>query len=402
VKILSSALQGVTEAQIIARDAATQVGEMLALGPSVRDALGQCLERWDGKFPAGPQRLKGEEISLAARLYLLAHDAEVFERVGGVGAAVSVVRQRAGKAYDPRIAAHFCAVGGRLLARLQSETAWDAVLEAEPAPTRSVSTEEFEQMARTVANFVDICSDYTLGHSPGVATLAGAAALGLGLSDVEAAAVRQAGFLHDLGRAGVPVSAWNKPEPLTPPEWERMKRHPALTELVLARSSALGHLGTLAGLHHEPLDGSGYRAVPAASLPVTARLLAVADVYRAKLEPRPHRPARTPDAAAAELRREAHAGRLDGEAVDGVLAAAGHRARKGQRAMVAGLSEREVEVLRLIARGHSIKQIAGVLTVAEKTVDNHIQHIYAKIDVSTRAGATLFAMEQDLLSDAGS
>jgi DNA-binding NarL/FixJ family response regulator len=116
------------------------------------------------------------------------------------------------------------------------------------------------------------------------------------------------------------------------------------------------------------------------------------------LEPRPHRPARTPDAAAEELRREARAGRLDSEAIDGVLGAAGHRVRPPRREFVAGLSEREIEVLRLLARGNSIKQIAALLVLAPKTVDNHIQHIYAKIGVTTRAGATLFAMEQDLLS----
>jgi DNA-binding NarL/FixJ family response regulator len=64
---------------------------------------------------------------------------------------------------------------------------------------------------------------------------------------------------------------------------------------------------------------------------------------------------------------------------------------------VAGLSAREIEVLRLLARGHSIKQIAATLTISSKTADNHIQHIYAKTGVSTRAAATLFAMENDLL-----
>jgi DNA-binding NarL/FixJ family response regulator len=67
--------------------------------------------------------------------------------------------------------------------------------------------------------------------------------------------------------------------------------------------------------------------------------------------------------------------------------------------MVAGLSEREVEVLRLIARGQTVKQIAPQLGISTKTVDSHIQHVYTKIGVSTRAGATLFAMEHQLLGD---
>jgi len=64
---------------------------------------------------------------------------------------------------------------------------------------------------------------------------------------------------------------------------------------------------------------------------------------------------------------------------------------------VAGLSKREVDVLRLLSRGLTVKQMAVQLVISEKTVDSHIQHIYAKINVSTRVGATMFAMEHELL-----
>ena len=176
--------------------------------------------------------------------------------------------------------------------------------------------------------------------------------------------------------------------------------HPYYTERVLARPGVLARLGALAALHHERLDGSGYyRGLPASMLSPAARILAAADVYHAMTEPRPHRPPLMPEIAAEQLQREVRAGRLDGEAVSNVLATAGHIVRTPRREMVAGLSERQVEVLRLIAGGYSMKQIAGLLTISEKTVDNHIQHIYNKIGVSTRAGATLFAMEQDLLTD---
>jgi HD-GYP domain-containing protein (c-di-GMP phosphodiesterase class II) len=197
----------------------------------------------------------------------------------------------------------------------------------------------------------------------------------------------------------VSAGLWGKPGPLSAREWEQVRLHAYYTERVLARPAALARLGTLAAYHHERLDGSGYhRGAAAAVLSPSARILAAADVYQALTEDRPYRPARDPDAAAAELRREVQAGRLDGDAVTGVLAAAGHPIRPARRELVAGLSERQVEVLRLIARGYSMKQIAGRLSISEKTVDNHIQHIYNKIGVSTRAGATLFAMEQDLLT----
>jgi DNA-binding CsgD family transcriptional regulator len=220
-----------------------------------------------------------------------------------------------------------------------------------------------------------------------------------GLPAADVVAVRRAGLLHDIGRVGVSAGIWTKPGPLSDREWEQVRLHSYYTERVLARPGALAKLGALASYHHERLDGSGYhRGAPAAIQSPAARILAVADAYQAMTELRPHRPAWTPDLAAEQLRREATAGRLDGAAVDGVLGAAGLRAGPPRREYAAGLSEREVEVLRLLARGNSIKQIAETLVLAPKTVDNHIQHIYNKIGVSTRAGATLFAIEQNLLS----
>jgi HD-GYP domain-containing protein (c-di-GMP phosphodiesterase class II) len=384
------------EAQRVCRDVALHVGDLLDLGPAIRDALGHCDEHWSG---TGPLRLKGEQISLAARLFLLAHDAETFNRLGGPEAARSVVQQRAGKLYDPRLAARFGEIGPRLLMRLQSEPCWDAVLAGEPTPVRRLAAHAFDDVAQKVANFVDMRSAYTVGHSPRVAALAEAAACGLGLSTTETTAVRQAGLFHDLGRAGVPVAAWNKRAPLTAPEWERMRRHPSLTELILARSSALGHLGTLAGLHHERLDGSGYRGLSAASLPVTARLLAAADAYQTKREARPHRPALSQAAAAEALQRQADTGQLDADVVTALLAAAGQKRPPKRRDLPAGLSAREVEVLSLAVRGLSNRQMAEALFLSPKTVGHHLERIYDKIGVSTRVGATLFALQHGLVDD---
>lgn len=174
--------------------------------------------------------------------------------------------------------------------------------------------------------------------------------------------------MHDVGRTGVSSGIWMKPEPLSERERERVRLHSYYTERVLARPALLARLGVLAAAHHERMDGSGYhRGAPGSWLPPAARILAAADVYHAMIEPRPHRPAHSPDAAAEGLRREVRAGRLDGEAVNAVLAAAGHRVFAARRSWPAGLSEREVEVLRLIARGYSMRQIAEALTIARKT-----------------------------------
>jgi HD-GYP domain-containing protein (c-di-GMP phosphodiesterase class II) len=234
-----------------------------------------------------------------------------------------------------------------------------------------------------------------------VAGLAAAAAERGRLPASDVVLLRRAGLVHDLGRVGVSAGIWGKLGSLSEREWEQVRLHPYYTERVLARAGALAQLGALAGAHHERLDGSGYHRGPSTVLSLAARLLAAADVYRALTEPRPHRSACSPDAAAVELRGEVRAGRLDADAAELVLAAAGHRAASARRVRVAGLSEREIEVLRLIARGATVKQAAAALTVSRKTVDHHVESIYSKIGVSTRAGATLFAMEHGVLEPAG-
>ncbi|MGH9178044.1 MAG: HD domain-containing phosphohydrolase, partial [Acidimicrobiales bacterium] len=159
----------------------------------------------------------------------------------------------------------------------------------------------------------------------------------------------------------------------------------------------LADLASVATLHHERLDGSGYhRSSTVAGLAPPARLLAAADVYHAMTEPRPHR-APLSDAEAAEaLAAEARAGRLDPDAVAAVLDAAGHAVPRVERP--AGLTEREAEVVGLLARGLQTKQVARQLGISFKTADRHVQNAYRKIGVSTRAAAAVFAMEHGLVA----
>jgi putative nucleotidyltransferase with HDIG domain len=246
---------------------------------------------------------------------------------------------------------------------------------------------------------VDLKLPFTRGHSSGVAALAEAAARGLGLAEADAVAVRRAGLLHDLGRVAVPNGVWEKPGPLTHGEWEQVRLHPYHSERILACSPVLAPLAPLAGMHHERQDGSGYhRQAAGAMVPLGARLLAAADAYHAMTEVRPHRPALDPAAAAERVRAEAAAGRLDPDAAGAVLLAAGHARSAPRRAWPAGLSDREVEVLRLIARGASYRAVARDLSISPKTAEHHIGHIYDKIGVSSRAAAAMFAMEHDLLA----
>lgn len=376
---------------LIAGDLARRLG----LGEAVREALLQVFERWDGK--GDPGLLSGAAISRPVRLVQLADVAEVYHRQGGVEAAVAVALERSGTQFDPEAVGCLRDHAGELLAPLAGATSWDAVIQAQPGLRRALSDAELDAALEAIADFADLKSPYTMGHSRGVADLAAEAGRAHGLGEDEVRALRRAGLVHDLGRLGVSNAIWDKPGELTAVERERVRLHPYLTERMLSASPALAALGALAGRHHERLDGSGYpRGLTASALSPAARILAAADAYHAMIEPRPHRDALSSAEAAAHLRLEVGAGRLDGEAVDAVLAAAGHPAtRRPERP--AGLTSREVEILRLLARGLQNKQIARRLQITPKTVGNHVQHIYAKIGVSSRAAAGLFATEHGLL-----
>lgn len=377
-------------------EVAQRLAERMGFGERVIYGLGQLYERWDGK--GAPKRIRGEDVAPAVLLVTLAQDAIAFFRLGDVQAAVEVVRKRAGKAYEPQMADHFCQHATQLFKGLGDEPTWDTVLAIEPGVRKYLTEDEFEAACEAIADFVDIKLPFTLGHSRSVADLAAKVVAKLGLPESDVRLARRAGFIHDAGKVGISAGIWSKPGLLTDREWEKVRMHPYYTERIFARPASLAQLGTLASLHHERLDGSGYhRGVNGAMLSPAARVLTVANRYQALLEDRPHRPALPPEVVAETLRREVHIGRMDAEVVEAVLAVAGHAARTSRREFVSGLSEREIEVLRLVARGNSMKQIAERLHVSRKTVDNHIQHIYAKIGVTTRAGATLFAVENNLL-----
>jgi HD-GYP domain-containing protein (c-di-GMP phosphodiesterase class II) len=372
-----------------------QFAERIGLDAVVCTAVGQAYERWDGQ--GVPAHLRGERISLPARLVQLAGPVEVFSRRHGVPAARAMARRHRGTQFDPTLVDVFCDHGDDVLDGLDEAADWDAVLGAEPQPSRRVRGRDLDGVLEAMADLADLKSPMFAGHSRGVANLVGEAAVVAGLSTEDATTVRRAGLIHDLGRVGVSTAIWDKPRRLTDLELERVHLHPHLTDRMLTRVDALSAARTIASRHHERLDGSGYpRGLTAGALTPSDRLLAAADVYHAMTEPRPHRPPLEGTEAARQLRAEVRAGRLDGMAADAVLQAAGHRA-PARRSWPAGLTAREVEVLGLVARGISTKQIAQRLVVSPKTVSNHVEHVYAKIGVSSRAAATLYATQQGLL-----
>ena len=377
--------------------AADNLAARLGLAQPVRDSVEQTFERWDGK--GVPKGAKGDQILLSARLVALADVVEVFHRVGGTEAAVEVAMQRRGTQFDPEIVDLFAAEAPALCAGLDDTSAWDAVMSAEPALGTRLGEEQIESALGAMADFADVKSPYTIGHSRGVADLAGDAARTFGLGEPAARQARLAGLVHDLGRLGVPNTIWDKAGPLSHAETERVRLHPYLTERVLACSPALAPLAGIAVQHHERMDGSGYpRGLSGGAISPAGRLLAAADYYQSRTEPRPHRPAADAGQAAALLRDEAKAGRIDAEAAAAVLTAAGHRATRRQ-AGPDGLTSREIEVLRLLAQGLSNREIAERLVISRKTASHHVEHIYTKTGTTNRALASLYAASHGLIGD---
>jgi len=376
-----------------------EVGQILAgrigLGDSVLHALGFTFERWDGK--GVPNRIAGEEIPASCRIAIVARDFELLNRALGGETATEVLKKRTGKAYEPRVLEAALEHGPRLLAAVENGSLWDAVLDAEPGPQMRIDDERIDDALETFAHFTDLKSPFLHGHSIGVADLAGRAATAADGAGMDPKRLRRAGLVHDLGRVAVPSGIWNKPAPLSDEEWEPVRLHPYFTERILDRCRPLDDLAEVASSHHERMDGSGYhRGARAPALSLETRLLATADAFRAMTELRPHRPAMSAAEAAEELGRACAEGRLDVPCVRAVLEAAGEPRPVTRSVWPSGLTDREVEVLRLIAAGFSNKQIASKLTISPKTVSRHIENIYPKLGVSTRAGATLFAMEQGL------
>jgi HD-GYP domain-containing protein (c-di-GMP phosphodiesterase class II) len=379
---------------------ARRLGKELRLPEAALDGLGSSYEMWNGK--GFPGQCAGDDIPVVSRIVQLAEFMEVAHRTGGIEGAVEMARRRAGKQFDPNLVDMLCNDAEKIFHDLDETEAWDAVLDAEPALSRELSASECDEALAAISRFVDLKSPYTLGHSTAVSELASRAAAALGASAHELTIVRRAALVARFGYLGVSNAIWDKPRPLSASDWERVRLYPYLTERMLQRSPALAPLAQVAVQVRERLDGSGYpRSLSGASISRSARLLAAADAYQAMLEPRPHRPPRTRDEAAKELRVDARAGRLDGESVEAVLGVAGHRVARRVDGP-AGLTRREIEVLRLIARGSSNKDVAARLVISAKTAGTHIEHIYAKLGVSSRAEAGLFAVQHGLLPESGS
>ncbi|WP_265522455.1 HD domain-containing phosphohydrolase [Oerskovia flava] len=367
----------------------------LDLPATVVTGLEAVLCAWDG---SGYPPWSGEQVPRRTRIVQVASTGVLFALRDGIGRALDEVARRGGSTLDPVLAEAFVGTGEGLLDGIADLDAYQAALDAEPDPVRLVGPDAVVEVAATFGDLVDLKSPWLHGHSSAVAHLAEEAVRRLGLHD-DARSVRLAGHLHDLGRVGVSSRIWDKRTALTGSEEDQVRLHPYHGERLLSRVPELRDVARIAGAHHERCDGSGFhRGVTAAQLSMPARVLAAADAYQLLVEAGPRRPALTTAQAAARLTAQAAAGALDADAVRAVLEASGDRVR-GRPVRTGGLTARQVEVLRLLGRGLTNREIARDLVISRRTAEHHVQDVYQCIGVSTRAAAALYAMRHGLVEE---
>ena len=378
-----------------------EVAQMIAgrIGLSLEacENLGQPYERWDGL--GLPYGLKGDAVRLPVRIVALAQDAIVLTEAHGFDTAMAMIKKRRGSAYDPELADVFLGHAKELLAGLDEPVSREAILALEPLPHAVLDEKGCDQAFLAIADMIDMRMPFTFGHSRAVAAIADAAGKQAGLPAADIRDARWAGYVHDIGELAVPVATWMRAGALTAREMDSARLHPYHGERALVSLGGEGNpVSALVLRHHERLDGTGYhRYAKAPDLSPAARILAAAEAFQSAREARPYRPALSDAAAAAKLRSAVREGKLCAEAVEAVLTSAGQPARRDASGRLGGLTAREIEVLRLIAGGLTAKEAAQRLEIAPKTADNHIQSLYSKIGVSTRAGAALYALERGLM-----
>ncbi len=377
-------------------EVARRIAQRIGLSPEIQENLGQLYERWDGH--GLPRGLKGDTVRLPVRLVTLAQDAIALSEARGHEAMVATITKRRDGAYEAKLADLFLADAAKFMKALDGPVDRETILALEPQPHGELDEAACEEAFLAIADMIDMRMPFTYGHSRAVAALADAAATRMGLPAGDIRDIRWAAYVHDIGELAVPVSTWMRAGALSERETDAARLHPYHGDRALAALGAGGRsVAALVLRHHERLDGSGYhRYVRGTDLSPSARILAAAEAFQTAREVRPYRAALSDAAAAARLRIATADEKLDAEAVEAVLASAGQSSRRPVE-RPAGLTPRETEVLRLIAAGNTAKSAARALKIAPKTADNHIQNLYSKLGVSTRAAAALYAVERGIV-----
>lgn len=377
-------------------EAASRLAGDIGLPATVRVALEHAYARWDGEgTPAGAA---GEAIPRALRISVVARDLELWAREAGDDAAGRTLRARRGRAYDPAVVDVALGVGVSPL-RVVEEDLWEEVLSLEPDPPRVVDGRGLDDALRALGDFADLKHPSLSGHSRRVEAIVDAACRSRGLDAAAAISARRAASVHDVGVVAVPASAFERPASRAGLATdERLRVHPIWSQRLLARCPGLESVAVLAARHHERTDGSGYPSGLSGAMEPAAGLLTCAVALDEAIHVQPEGGDAARRAGVDRLVALAGEGRLDRSDVAAVVEAAGEHAPLIDAERPAGLSEREVQVLRLIAVGHTNREIATRLGISAKTVGAHVEHIYDKAGVGSRAAATLFAAQHGLIA----
>jgi HD-GYP domain-containing protein (c-di-GMP phosphodiesterase class II) len=380
-----------------------RIAERLGLSGETAGAVKHTFEFWDG---SGPYGLHGEAIPIASRVTLAALVMDSIQYLQGWDAAQAAARRRSGAMLEPAIVE---ALGQLPAPEIDdrskgswesSDELWQSVLASDPTPRgEALDSDRLKDVIQAFADFTEIKDITRFGHSRDTTSLAVGMARRFGMSGNEIQPLRWAALVHDFGNVAVPLGVLRGMRPPTGYEQEQLRLHPYYTERILGRVSALGGAARIASMHHEYLDGSGgYRGLSGEAIPLEARILAVAcrydEIARAAGAPAPE----GVDEALSQLQLDAGT-RFDPDCLRALHAEVhGARLRKPlRRSHPRGLTDREVEVLQLIARGLTNREMATELTLSDRTIGRHIENIYNKLGVSSRAASTLFALEHDLL-----
>ena len=365
---------------------AARIAQRLGMPQAVQDALMQVFEQWDGR--GMPHGIKSDAISIISRIVLVTSFLEVFHRVEGRDATKHVAQARRGKAFDPSVVDAFLSVAQKesFWRGLEQERVWDSVLSMEPEQSlhQYMGEEKLIEVVLALADYADLKSPFQAGRSRRVADLAERIARRMGIPEPEATHIYRAALVHDIGLVAVPSFVLNKPQDQrTEVEREQMRLHPHHSERILSRVPALRPIVPMVSAHHERMDGRGYhRGLTGEKVPRGARILAVTDRFDELTHDAPDHPAMELERALDLMSHDVGDG-LSPEAFQALVEELGGAARPPAKARrpqwPAGLTDREVEVLRLAAKGLSRRQIGDRLIVTEGTVRSHLEHIYGKI-----------------------
>lgn len=380
-------------------EVAVRVAQRLNMPQGVQNAVRHYLERWDG---IGPFGLRETKIPLNARLLHLALKIEACNSVYGRESAVNMALEQKGKIFDPQVVEVFLSIAERadLWETLAKQELRERVLDLEPdSPYRYIGEAKLDDIALAAADFVDLKSPATIGHSRETAHFAECIARRMDLPQSEIATIRRAALVHDLGHLALPGHILLNQDQLSEVDKEKLRLHPYYTERILSRVPALASVAAIAGMHHERMNGTGYyRGLNGDELPVSACILALADDFQDRLQTSPNRLDLDPQDVLKAMKPDA--GTLFSPECFAALAeelGVSTPKPRPRHEWPAGLTDREVEVLQQVAKGDINRQIAQKLVISERTVAHHLEHIYDKIGISSRAAAVFFAMERELI-----